>query len=639
RKILGWKLGELHRLKNDLKRHREETRELQNELQVTQNTAMESVKLLHAVLGAVQQGVVSTDSSGEIILVNPQICEMFGYSEEELVGKNIQILMPEKYREPHRQGLERYRKTRKSRAIGQRLILEGLRKDNSIFPLELYLTETRVGDRTIFTAAMRNISQEVKKEEEQKKATEELRFAERRFRHLLEVTDNIVFTLSLDGTFTHINPALTRRTGWAAEEWLNRPFIELVHPESATGVLKHFQQVMKGQKVTLEEVHIRTREDEALITRLNLIPLEFGGKITGALGVLQDETVRQKARQALKAGEARYRTFLENAPVGIAIEQEGKVVFVNPAAARMLELPDPGAMVGRSLTELAAPEGRPAFRAAILNVLKANQKPIRREEKFVTPSGKEILVEVVTQKTMYKGKKAVQFFLRDLTAVAELQSLRQVASDRLRFLLENIPRPALLQDSEGFIVDANAAAAELLGTERSSLVGKVVLQFIPRPEREKFTAQMADLLNGRQETGEIGLVNATGESIPVAVQARRIELPEKPLQLVLLEDLRPHKAQEQEQESLQQRHEELRLRAEQLQNEVATLQEKLRAVGQLVPVCASCKKVRDDQGFWRRLESFVEDPGNAELLFGICPECSDQAHSRAVTNNARTDTR
>ena len=67
--------------------------------------------------------------------------------------------MPPSERKPHRQGMKRYLHTRMGQILGQRLELEGLRKDGSLFPLEICVTETKIGERLFFTAAVRDITE------------------------------------------------------------------------------------------------------------------------------------------------------------------------------------------------------------------------------------------------------------------------------------------------------------------------------------------------------------------------------------------------------------------------------------------------------------------------------------------------
>ena len=240
---------ELSRTNRELSMKNIELSETQNDLEIAQDTAMESVRLFHAVLDTVEEGIVTADADGNIILVNEQIKRIFGYEEEELVGQSVEMLMPAKYRDQHREGMNRYLETGESHAMGQRLVMEGLRKNRSAFPLELEIAKTTISDRTFFTAAMRDISDDLKNETQLKKTTDNLRLSEQRFRTLVESMNDMIFGLSLDGTFESLNTAFERITGLAREDWIGKPFTQLVDPEDSMLALKLFQQVLQGESI------------------------------------------------------------------------------------------------------------------------------------------------------------------------------------------------------------------------------------------------------------------------------------------------------------------------------------------------------------------------------------------------------
>lgn len=114
---------------------------------------------LKAVLDTVGEGIITIDATGVIVMINQAVQQIWGYTDRELIGTNLAILMPEQHRAAHRAGLARYLATGQAHVLGKRFELEGLRRDGTTFPLELYITETRVGDRLLFTAAVRDVTE------------------------------------------------------------------------------------------------------------------------------------------------------------------------------------------------------------------------------------------------------------------------------------------------------------------------------------------------------------------------------------------------------------------------------------------------------------------------------------------------
>ena len=149
---------------------------------------------LSAVLDTAGEGIITIDSTSTIVMVNQEVQRIWGYQREELVGKKLHFLMPEKYRGDHSAGMKRYLRTGVERVLGKRMELGGLKQDGSTFPLEIRITETRTGQSLLFTAAVRDITARKRAEEalrseikERKRAEEELQVRRDELAHMSRV--------------------------------------------------------------------------------------------------------------------------------------------------------------------------------------------------------------------------------------------------------------------------------------------------------------------------------------------------------------------------------------------------------------------------------------------------------------------
>src|SRR5207237_7040490 len=122
-----------------------------------------------SVVQSAADAIVLADDSARIIFWNKGAESMFGYQEDEITGASLELLMPESYRDQHRAGFERFRAGGRSQIVGKTIELEGLRKDGTIFPIELSLASWTGGDGTFFTGVIRDITE--------RKRTEEMRLA------------------------------------------------------------------------------------------------------------------------------------------------------------------------------------------------------------------------------------------------------------------------------------------------------------------------------------------------------------------------------------------------------------------------------------------------------------------------------
>jgi two-component system CheB/CheR fusion protein len=118
----------------------------------------ESEVRLRAIVHTAVDAIVTIDESGVIETVNPATEKMFGYGQAELLGRNINMLMPEPYRGEHDEYLAAYLRTGRPKIIGIGREVLGLRKDGSVFPLDLSVSEFSVGGRRMFTGIMHDIS-------------------------------------------------------------------------------------------------------------------------------------------------------------------------------------------------------------------------------------------------------------------------------------------------------------------------------------------------------------------------------------------------------------------------------------------------------------------------------------------------
>ncbi|HYN21618.1 MAG TPA: PAS domain S-box protein, partial [Thermoanaerobaculia bacterium] len=126
--------------------------------------------MLQAVLNAAVDGIVLIDTSGIIQSVNPSVQKMFGYAPEELLGRNVKVLMPALRREEHDGYIARYLATGETRIIGIGQEVEGRHRDGSTFPLDLAVSEVRHGGEVFFLGTLRDISERLRLEAEIRQA-------------------------------------------------------------------------------------------------------------------------------------------------------------------------------------------------------------------------------------------------------------------------------------------------------------------------------------------------------------------------------------------------------------------------------------------------------------------------------------
>lgn len=153
------------------------------------------------ILQIAEDGIISADATQIIAFFNLKAEQIFGYRAEEVVGRPLSMLMPERYRNRHRDDVSGFGAGKQaSRQMNERGRVVGLRKSGQEFPMEVAITKVLVGGALTYTAHVRDITQRRRQEEK-------LKESERRFRAIFEHAFEAIGLLAPDGTVLEINRA------------------------------------------------------------------------------------------------------------------------------------------------------------------------------------------------------------------------------------------------------------------------------------------------------------------------------------------------------------------------------------------------------------------------------------------------
>jgi two-component system sensor kinase FixL len=126
---------------------------------------MENAALLKAIIDNAIDGIITIDEKGKIESINPSGCKLFDYEPQEVIGKNISLLMPSPDSERHDGYLQHYQQTGEANIIGKGREVTGLRKDGVQFPFRLGINEVQFLGRKIYTGFIHDLSREKEAEE------------------------------------------------------------------------------------------------------------------------------------------------------------------------------------------------------------------------------------------------------------------------------------------------------------------------------------------------------------------------------------------------------------------------------------------------------------------------------------------
>ena len=120
----------------------------------------EKSALLYAIIENAIDGIITIDERGLIESINPAACALFGYSNEEVIGKNVSMLMPRPDKDQHDEYIARFQRTASPHIIGKGRDVNGQKKDGTLFPFRLGVNEVKYSGRTIYTGFIHDLSKE-----------------------------------------------------------------------------------------------------------------------------------------------------------------------------------------------------------------------------------------------------------------------------------------------------------------------------------------------------------------------------------------------------------------------------------------------------------------------------------------------
>ena len=138
---------------------RDELNQIIQQFEQAKQSIHDREEQLDAILNNVVDGIITIDALGTIVTFNSAAERIFGYPEDEVVGQNIKMLIPQPYQKKYYNYLRRYHDTGEASDIGIGHEIEGLRKDGSTFPLDLAVGEMQVGGGQMFTGIVRDITE------------------------------------------------------------------------------------------------------------------------------------------------------------------------------------------------------------------------------------------------------------------------------------------------------------------------------------------------------------------------------------------------------------------------------------------------------------------------------------------------
>lgn len=451
-----------------------------------QNQALsESEARVRAVLNSALSAVVVIDAAGKITDWNARAERMFGWSYAEALGLVLaETIIPPRYREAHRRGMEHYLATGDGPDLNQSIELNALRRDGTEFPVELSISPMKAGDVVTFCGFITDITE--------RKRQEEMRA---RFVAIVQSSDDAIISKTLEGVITSWNPGAEKLFGYTAEEILGKPMRALIPPGRVDEERENLARIARGETVSHFET-VRIRKDGTLVeTAVTISPIRDSlGKIVGASTIARDITERKRAEQQVLL----QATALETAGNAIVItDRNGAILWTNPAFSALTGY-GPEEVIGRNPRILNSGGHDQAFYKKLWSTILSGQTwrggftnrrkdgSLYQDEHTITP-------------VRSKDGTITHFIaiMQDVTERNRAQRVLRKSEAQLRLVWENALDAMRLVDEDGIIRMVNHAYCRLVEKPREELEGQPMSvlfeahheEEVMRLHRERFQAR------------------------------------------------------------------------------------------------------------------------------------------------------
>jgi PAS domain S-box-containing protein len=279
------------------------------------------------IVEAAPSAIIAVDAAGKINLVNAKAQELFGYGQEELLGRPVEMLVPQRFRTRHPDYRQNFVAKPSRRSMGAGRDLFGLHKDGHEIPIEIGLTPYESSEGQFTLALIVDIT-------ERSQAEEKIAYQA----YLLENVNDAVIGSDANSLIRFWNQGAERILGWKAEEVIGRAGREILRSEFINTERETVFKILAEQGRWRGESILYRKDGSQVIMEVSSITLrDANGLITGYVSVNRDIAERKQAEQELRNNSARAQMLAEISGALAAVHLDYQTVL-DTIARRMVEL-------------------------------------------------------------------------------------------------------------------------------------------------------------------------------------------------------------------------------------------------------------------------------------------------------------
>jgi PAS domain S-box-containing protein len=451
-------------------------------------------ELFLSLLDATPEAVIVVDERMHIIFWNKGAEAIYGYTEDEILGENAVILLPQRKRRSEQGRFDESLQSAASAKLGKTFASVGVRKSGEEFSAEVSQSILTADNQNYFIGVVRDVSERMRLESVAAQSTQRLRL-------LLENSTDLIITVDSSGTLQYVSPASEQILGRTSKEVLDQNVLELIHPDDHKTVLTALGSALQNPG-SIHNASCRCLHKDGSWRTLHGVGRAAADEAGQLLIVItaRDITEQKNAEDARRESEERFSALATSAsdPI-ICIDSSAAVIFWNAAAEAVFGY-TAAEMMGNSLTRIIPERYQEYMQGGLERVVSSGVFDIGGiafEFTGLRKSGAEFPAEMSF--SSWKSGSDVFFscIVRDISERRITEESLQREKDFTQTIIETADVIIIALDLEDQVILFNRKAEEVTGYSRDEVLGKELLKTIPvRMDREAFDKMSREISGG-----------------------------------------------------------------------------------------------------------------------------------------------